>query len=484
MSKGARGRAQRLLRALGWVFGGVLLTAIAGVAVYLNTRPALSVWHSVHLSEEFTTGSAIDSFPEYLALEERLFQQLEREVYGAVHPEEQSLFNRYTKGSRADPAQIRPNWNRSFELAPADPTMAVLLLHGLSDSPYSLRDLGAQFYQAGAHVVGLRIPGHGTAPSGLTTTSFEDMAAAVELAAQHMRDVVGDKKIYIVGYSNGGALAVHYATKAAQDPTLAMPSGLILMSPEIGVSPAAKLAAPLSWVQRTFGIQKLAWASIGLEYDPYKYNSFALRADLTAWNATQAVRAQLQALDDIGDMAKMPRILAFQSAVDATVTASVLISELFDNLRGEGHTLVLFDANQFYGAQGLLTGVLDVTTVLSGETRPYGVSVVTNAAPSGFATVMQERPANRGDVSTMPLSIDWPREMYSLAHIALPFSPDDPVYGRRTEAGALGPLLRFADVPLYGERGSFAIPPSGLVRQHSNPFYSVIVDMSLRFAVP
>ena len=47
----------------------------------------------------------------------------------------------------------------------------MLLLHGYSDSPYSLRGFGAMMRDAGAHVVGLRIPGHGTAPSALKYTT-------------------------------------------------------------------------------------------------------------------------------------------------------------------------------------------------------------------------------------------------------------------------------------------------------------------------
>ena len=42
----------------------------------------------------------------------------------------------------------------------------VLMLHGMSDSPYSLRHL-AEVYRARGFVVLIpRMPGHGTAPSG------------------------------------------------------------------------------------------------------------------------------------------------------------------------------------------------------------------------------------------------------------------------------------------------------------------------------
>jgi len=62
------------------------------------------------------------------------------------------------------------NWNRSFVLPQEEPALGVLLLHGLSDSPYSLKALGERLNGQGAMVLGLRIPGHGTAPSGLVET--------------------------------------------------------------------------------------------------------------------------------------------------------------------------------------------------------------------------------------------------------------------------------------------------------------------------
>ena len=46
----------------------------------------------------------------------------------------------------------------------------------MSDSPYSLRAIGQSLNQQHFWVVGLRLPGHGTAPSGLLSIHWEDMA--------------------------------------------------------------------------------------------------------------------------------------------------------------------------------------------------------------------------------------------------------------------------------------------------------------------
>ena len=88
-----------------------------------------------------------------------------------------SPFNRYVAGSRSDPDEWTTNWNMTFVLEPRGaPTGGVLLLHGLTDSPYSLRSLAEVLAGDGRRVVGLRLPGHGTAPSGLLQFELEDLA--------------------------------------------------------------------------------------------------------------------------------------------------------------------------------------------------------------------------------------------------------------------------------------------------------------------
>ena len=64
----------------------------------------------------------------------------------------------------------------------------------------------------------------------------------VRLAMQHLRDKVGDKPIHVIGYSNGGALAVQHALAALEDASLPQAERLVLISPEIGISRVAALA--------------------------------------------------------------------------------------------------------------------------------------------------------------------------------------------------------------------------------------------------
>ncbi len=269
--------------------------------------------------------SPVASFEEYLALEDRLFAQLDELVYAQTGPVGDDLVNRYKRGSLSDPERWSPNWNRSYEMPVETPRASVLLLHGLSDSPYSLRSLAQRLHNAGVHTLGLRIPGHGTAPSGLVNVSWQDMAAAVRLAMHHLAEQNGDRPIHIVGYSNGAALAVQYALSTLDDPALPRVDSLVLLSPEIGVTPAAAMAIWQARLGRLLGLEKLAWNDILPEYDPFKYGSFAVNAGDVSYRLTTEIQRQIGALQESGKLDDMPPVLAFSSVVDSTVLAPALV---------------------------------------------------------------------------------------------------------------------------------------------------------------
>ncbi len=305
------------------IVGAFIVLLIIGV-VYLDSRPDLKVWHTAELDAEFTVDSPVHSFEDYLALEDRLFTQLDKLVYQRLEPQDKQNLNRYYRDSRSDPSRWPRNWNRSFTLSNDNARVGVLLLHGMSDSPYSLHNLGETLHSSGAWVTGLRVPGHGTAPSGLTSVEMEDMVAAVELAMRHMRKKLGDKPIYIVGYSTGGALAVNYALSALQNSDLPVAKGLILMSPAIGVTPAARLAVWQARLGHLLGLNKLEWNVIMPEFDSFKYGSFAVNAGDLVYRLTVAIQEKFNTLDP-QQLREFPPVLAFQSAVDATVEAPDLV---------------------------------------------------------------------------------------------------------------------------------------------------------------
>lgn len=474
-------RLRRLFWILAAMFSGVIIAVIAGGVFYLTSRPDLSVWHTVSLTEEFTAAMPMTRFEDYLALENRLFAELDTKVYDAVPPGAGCEVMRYCRGSLSDPGRWPTNWNRSFELAPAAPSVGVLLIHGMSDSPYSLRSIGLQLAGAGARVLGLRVPGHGTAPSGLVNTTWEDMAAAVTLSMAHLKKTVGDRPIYIVGYSNGSALALNYALTALVDETLPAVAGMVMISPEIAVTPAAALARWQAWLGDLLGLPKLQWNDLTPEYDPFKYGSFAVNAGEQSHRITSENKALIARRAAEGKLRRMPPILSFQSIVDATVIASAVITDLFDRLPGGGHELVLYDLNRLDINISLMdTRSADtMASLLGGSAHPYGIRLITNSSPSSRDVVMKRTPPGGGPASVEPLEAAWPSGVYSLSHVALPFPPEDPLYGG--DSSVENPGIRLGSAALFGERGVPLVNPGGLLRQHWNPFYDHMAHSIHRF---
>jgi alpha-beta hydrolase superfamily lysophospholipase len=460
---------------------GAAVVVLAGFAYYVRSQPELSIWHRAQLDQEFTADSQVEDFAGYLDLEERLFAQLDEQVYRQVPTGPEQVLNRYSRGSLADPGRWPTPWNRSFEHPSQAPRAGVLLLHGLSDSPYSMRALGEGLAAEQAWVVGLRVPGHGTAPSGLTSVRWQDMSAAVVLAVRHLRSAIGDAPLYLVGYSNGGALAVEYSLSALADATLPLPQGIVLMSPEIGVAKAAALASGLDRLSQLPGLEKLAWTSIEPEYDPFKYNSFATNAGDVAYRITARIQQQLDALHRTGKLTEMPRILAFQSAADATVTAPDLVKHLLARLPAAGNELVLFDINRRAGIEPMLKQDPDAVfgPMLKERNLGFDLTLVTNAsADSPDVVARHKRHGDSALTTTMGLG-QWPQGVYSLAHIALPFSPQDPLYGGPDAAESPG--LQLGNVALRGERGILRVSGGALLRMHWNPFYEHLENRVLAF---
>ena len=470
---------------------GALVLAIVLVEINLNNRPDLSVWHTTVLDQEFSVDSELENFAQYLELEERLFEQLDQEIYQKIESRDQRAYNRYHQGSRADPGRWPTNWNRSFVLPVDKPEFGVLLLHGMSDSPYSLRSIGQLLHNRGGYVIGLRIPGHGQAPSGLLHVEWEDMAAVVRLAVEELQQKSSSRSLYIVGYSNGGALAVQYALDAVADSSLAAVDGLILMSPEIGISKLAVLAEWQLLLGSLLGHEKLAWSSLLPEYDPWKYGSFALHAGKEAYRITQQIQRQISDQEEAGTLHRMPPILAFQSVVDATVTAPALVSNLFERLpaipsQGDGaqhntHQLVLYDINSYADIESLMVENPSawIDSMRERLNHTFMLTLVSNKDEADESMIAASRLPESSTVEVCDTGLAWPKEVYSLSHVALPFPPDDPVYGG--DAAGPSPGVKLGSLALRGERKVLQIPASDMLRLRYNPFYSYQEQRILAF---
>ena len=460
----------RLVRLAGLVLLVLVVALLTTFVIVMQDRPDLQPWHEVELDAEFTAETGARRFDDYLAAEERVFRQLDERVYGALPAGSDASIERYHRGSLADPRRWPRDWNRSFEMPVDDPRIAVLLLHGLSDSPYSLRGLAQTLHERGAWVLGLRLPGHGTVPAALKDVHWQDMAAALRLAVRHLREVAGKRRIYLVGYSTGGALAVRYALRGLQEREQPQPAGVVLISPAIGVTPLAALAVWQARIGDLLGLDKLAWQDIKPEYDPFKYNSFAVNAGDQIYRLTAEITRLIDQHRQAGDLQELPPILAFQSAVDATVSASAVVEGLFERLPSDGHELMLFDINRQADMEHVLASDPQkyFGHLLERRALPYGLEVVTNR---GRDVVILDKPAGESEYAVSPTGLSWPRHVFSLSHVALPIRGDDPLYGT---AGRPSPGIYLGDLAFHGERGVLQISAADMLRLRWNPFYSLM----------
>jgi len=469
------------------IFKAIALAALLAFAVLLawafesRNMPALQIWHTA-LDGEFTARDATphSTLQDYLNQEARLFAELREQVYQRVQPSDTLIYNRYRAGGPQDPEWRQRNWNRTFELVPDDIKGGAVLLHGLTDSPYSLRRIAELLYAKGFYVVGLRLPGHGTVPGALTQVRWQDWAVASRLAARHVRERIGPTLPFVIaGYSNGGALSVNYALDALTEPDLPVPDRLFLFSPEIGIEPLAGIANSHELLSFLPYFAQFKWVSIEPEYDPFKYNSFPKNAAQEAWAMTAEVHRQIQQAHDAGRLRNFPSVLTFLSWSDATVKTSATVHQLYGRLENAGSELVIFDANRVDRLTPFIPAATEspLERLEASSDLPYRLTVITNAAKDA-AQVQEMSRAPRSDATeSRPLPMAWPHGVYSLSHVAIPFAPDDPVYGSSGNERMNG----YQGLPLgalqpRGETSLLTVPLSQLMRLRHNPFYAYVEE--------
>ena len=456
-----------------------LTTLVVGGACQARWRlPELEAWHRISLED--IDASDLDAgltYPQYRDREERLFSQV-RAFESTIEPSDRTPVNRYHQGSLSHPQRSGSDWNRSFETEPPVIRGGALLIHGLTDSPYSMRAVAEVLRDAGIYSLALRMPGHGTVPSGLVHATWEDWLAAVRMGVRHVRGrIPAGAPLVLVGYSNGGALVLKYTLEAMEGGGVPLPSTLVLLSPMIGVTPAARLAW---WVSRLGAVpyfEKARWLDVLPEYNPVKYGSFAANAGFQTASLTRSVQADLARMASRGRLDAIPPVLTFQSIVDATVSTPAVVHALYDRLPSNGSELVLFDVNHLSGIDVFMRPAdrTLVATLLDRAPHRYRRVVVTNTAPDSREVEAQVIEAGSVDVARRPLGLAWPSAVFSLTHIALPFAANDPLYGI-DDSNQIQGLLPIGRLSPRGEQSVLIVGTDTLMRLSSNPFFPFIAE--------
>jgi carboxylesterase len=166
----------------------------------------------------------------------------------------------------------------------------VLLCHGFTGSPQSLRPWAEYLAEAGLSVWLPRLPGHGTTWQDMARTRWEDWYAEVDRAFDELR--AHSDEIFVMGLSMGGCLALRLAE--LRGPSV---SGLVLVNPSLTgdtpllvLAPALKLVVP-SLKGIASDIKKEGASEVGYDRVPVK----AVDSLRGLWRTTQGQLADVTA---------------------------------------------------------------------------------------------------------------------------------------------------------------------------------------------
>lgn len=183
--------------------------------------------------------------------------------------------------------------NAPFELLPVGDAgrgqnrpyrRGVLLVHGLTDSPYFMRPLAEFYARNGFRVMAILLPGHGTRPGDLLGVRWQEWAKAVAYGVDRLAEEADE--IYLAGFSAGGTLSIRQSLHDSRV------RGLFLFSPALKISERARWAnlhRLYSWL-----MPEAAWVDIKPDANLYKYESFPKHAAAQMYALTQELESSLR----------------------------------------------------------------------------------------------------------------------------------------------------------------------------------------------
>ena len=170
------------------------------------------------------------------------------------------------------PFEWRPYNSDRFE-------RGILLVHGLYDCPFSVRDIGAHFLKQGYLVRAILLPGHGTVPGDLLNVHRQDWLDTVGNAIASTSAIVDN--FYIGGFSLGAALSLLESRKANNL------RAMMLIAP--GLKPRHRKAHLLRLFRLfTWVSQKAKWYQISAQTNYTKYNSHSYNPSYQAYEVMKA----------------------------------------------------------------------------------------------------------------------------------------------------------------------------------------------------
>ena len=179
-----------------------------------------------------------------------------------------------------DDKQFEIDANSPAQYTPTNPNgQAVLLVHGLGDSPYSFHDVATHLADQGYLVRTVLLPGHGSKVGDLQLPTLQDWQEVVDYHTQLLKKDYDS--VWLGGYSTGANLVT---SQAINDSSI---KGLMLFSPAFQpFSPAVKFAGVASHI--------MTWADQDPEDNPLRYNSLPMNGASVYYQTSEVVRDDLE----------------------------------------------------------------------------------------------------------------------------------------------------------------------------------------------
>jgi esterase/lipase len=239
-----------------------------------------------------------------------------------------------------------------FELTQKNNDKAILLIHGLTDSPYSFHDLAQFFFLQGYTVRTLLLPGHGTAPSDLLEVSYQDWQQATQFAIEST--LADFEQVYLGGFSTGGALIFDYLMQ--QQVADEKIRGLFMWSP------ASKAKSDQAWLaQYVDYIPFVDWIDLDADIDFAKYESFP-------YNAAAQVHGLMSRI--VGEQAMSERVmhdiplLVVASEHDQTIDTKQTLALIEQWQKAEGADKNKQTTLIYYGNKSSISLTADINLVV------------------------------------------------------------------------------------------------------------------------
>ncbi|MEU2260196.1 alpha/beta fold hydrolase [Streptomyces sp. NPDC019645] len=160
--------------------------------------------------------------------------------------------------------------------------VGVLLCHGFTGSPQSLRPWAEYLVERGLTVSLPLLPGHGTRWQDMAVTGWQDWYAEVDRELRALREEC--EQVFVFGLSMGGALALRLAAKHGDEI-----SGIVVVNPANKVHGAAAHALPVA--------RHLVRTTRGLANDIAKEGMDEVAYDRVPLHAAHSLRNFLRLLD-------------------------------------------------------------------------------------------------------------------------------------------------------------------------------------------